>query len=534
MAEKPTPAGQNSGSRNLLYWAEIALIVAIFYLSCPASPPGVNEPHYLCRLRHAVDASYCPGDLFLESPDAHYTFVLAFAWLTKFFSFATLAWLGRVGCWIALAWAWLRLSWVVVPRPLFATLGAAIVVAGIMEGNFAGEWLVGGFEAKTVAYVFVLLGLRAWLLEKWNWTWIHLGIASAWHALVGGWSVLILLTLWVMVYRHRQSLRGMLPGLALGGFIALAGIVPALALSMKAPAEVRSEAAEIYVFERLPHHLAPLHKPASWIAERAGRHAVVATLFVVLLFARRGDLGGRWRALSETPDGRFAQYAIGAIVLAIIGGAVELALWNQPDKAAGLLRYYWFRLVDVAVPMALAMLWMSHLATLLQRQDRRAPAVLSIVLLLAGFPIGQHFSQYVRHTVADANKPRSEATDWLDVCQWVKENTPTDAMFLTQRGKASFKWYAERAEVVTYKDVPQDAEHLVEWRRRLYDVYKPNGDRSLPWISGYGELGNERVAELADEYEADYIVTRPFPPLEYPILHMNDTYVVYRIPTESP
>ncbi len=526
MADIPPPSEPRLPSRWWKALGEIALIVCVFYLSSAAPPPAVNEPHYLCRLRHAIDPGYCPGDLFLESPDAHKTFVLAFAWMTRFLPLPALAWVGRLATWIALAWAWRRLSWTVVPRPLFATLAAAIVVSAIAEGNFAGEWLVGGFEAKTIAYVFVLLGLQAWVLNKWNLTWVFFGVASAWHALVGGWSVVIVLALWVFGWRRQQPLVGMLPGLLIGGAISLVGVLPALALNAGQPAEVRREAAEIYVFERLPHHLAPLHKPAPWIAVRVGCHATVVALFVALLLARRAELPSG-RALQDDPAGRVAQYAIGAMVLAMVGMVLELMLWNQPDLAAGLLRYYWFRLTDVAVPVGVALLWIALLADLLERRSKLAPALLTVMLLLSGYPIAQSFGNFLAQPVAMADASMQDVGDWYDVCQWTRDNTPADALFLTPRGNTTFKWHAERAEVVTYKDIPQDAQSLVKWRRRLYDVFKPGGNAGLDWVGSLGELGTPRIRELAGEYGVDYVLTTHDYPLMLPVAYANETYVVY-------
>ncbi len=517
----------------LSWWlavGEISLLVCVFYLASPTPPPGVNEPHYLCRLWHASDPSYCSGDLFLDSPDAHKTFVIAFSWLTRFFSLEAVAWIGRLGTWIALAWAWRRLSWTVVPRPLYASLGGAIILSAIAEGNFAGEWLVGGFEAKTIAYVFVLLGLRAWVLNNWNWTWIHFGIAGAWHVLVGGWSVCILLGLWLLGWRREQSLTSMLPGLLIGGIVSLAGIFPALALSFGQPAEIRSEAAEIYVFDRLPHHLAPLHKPAAWIAERAGCHATVAILFVALLLARRTELAGGWCALKYDPSGRIAHYSVGAMVLAMIGLALEWGLWNHPDIAAGLLRYYWFRLTDVAVPLGIALLWLALLADLFARGSKLAPAMLLAMLLLSGFPIAQRFNDFLQAPVAAADARMRDVPAWLDACQWVRLHTASNAMILTPRGNTTFKWHAERAEVATYKDVPQDAKSLIAWRRRLYDVFKPAGNPGLSWVSSLGQLGTPRICELAGKYDIDYVLTTHDYPLLLPIVYANETYVVYEVP----
>ena len=73
------------------------------------------------------------------------------------------------------------------------------------------------------------------------------------------------------------------------------------------------------------------------------------------------------------PLNRIAQFAWGAALLAIIGFAIELALWNQPLVAASLLRYYWFRLTDFAAPMAVATLRDGVIAVGLER--KRAWAV---------------------------------------------------------------------------------------------------------------------------------------------------------------
>lgn len=529
MITSPQPTAPNARASIWLAVGEIVLTVAIFYLSTPEPPPGVNEPHYLCRLRHAVDPSFCAGDFFLETPDAHAIFVFAFAWTTRIWTLPVVAWLGRLVCWVLLAWAWRRLCWLVVPQPLFSSLAASLWVVGIAECNFAGEWVVGGFEAKCLAYVFVLLGLRAWLLNKWNWTWIHLGLASAWHALVGGWSVLILLGIWAAVGRRDQSLRGMLPGLLTGGLISLAGLAPALALNHGAADDAQRQAAEIYVFERLPHHLAPLHKPSAWIAERAGRHSLAVVLLAALLWVRRQSLGG-WSKLASDPAARLAQYAAGAMVLAMIGLVIEFALFDNAGRAAPLLRYYWFRLTDVAVPLAASALWIRLLADLLAERNRMASAMLGVMLLTAGVPLGLGLVDFVQHPTSAADARLADADDWIAVCHWVRENTPEDALCLTPRGQSSFKWHAHRGEVVTYKDVPQNATSLVEWKRRLYDVFKIDGEANGRWAGNLGELGTPRIMQLAREYEFRYVVTTRGEPLALPIAAMNDTYVVYEVP----
>src|SRR5690606_37270496 len=86
----------------------------------------------------------------------------------------------------------------------------------------------------------------------------------------------------------------------------------------------------------------------------------------------------------------------------------------------------------------------------------------------------------------------------------------------------TFKWYAQRPEVVTWKDVPQDAESVIEWSRRLTRVRR--------WEqSTTQEESNARFAELRDAYGFHYALIRwpaPFPLPSWPIVYRNSDYVI--------
>jgi hypothetical protein len=69
--------------------------------------------------------------------------------------------------------------------------------------------------------------------------------------------------------------------------------------------------------------------------------------------------------------------------------------------------------------------------------------------------------------------------NWVRVCRWIADNTPQDALFLTPRKQQTFKWYAGRAEFVNWKDAPQDAPALLQWQRRMSDVWN-SWDDSQP------------------------------------------------------
>ncbi|HEX3727930.1 MAG TPA: hypothetical protein VHV08_16880, partial [Pirellulales bacterium] len=151
----------------------------------------------MSKAEHYWDANWCARDFFCGTADAHQVFYWTFGWLSRWLPLAELAWCGRVLTWGLLAWAWQRLSWSLVPVPLLGVLTAAIWVALNDRCAMAGEWLIGGVEAKGFAYVLVLLGLESLVRGRWTAMWLLFGAASSFHVIIGGWSVVAGLVVWL-------------------------------------------------------------------------------------------------------------------------------------------------------------------------------------------------------------------------------------------------------------------------------------------------------------------------------------------------
>src|SRR5688500_17481117 len=83
-----------SASSQRFSWSEFAVVLLIFFIDGGAAAPHVNESHYLTKAKHYWDASYCPGDLFLDSADPHLAFYWSLGWLTKFLPLTAVAWIG--------------------------------------------------------------------------------------------------------------------------------------------------------------------------------------------------------------------------------------------------------------------------------------------------------------------------------------------------------------------------------------------------------------------------------------------------------
>ncbi|MGI9472904.1 MAG: DUF6798 domain-containing protein [Rubripirellula sp.] len=516
-------------------WVEVALLTLLFFAYAGDPPPMVNEAHYLVKAKHFWDPSFCQNDMFVASGKAHTTFYVLFGWPTRYFSLETTAWIGRLVGWTLLAFGLQRLCWALFANR-FASLAVAMVwMAGIEYGNLAGEWVIGGIEAKVPAYGLVLWALAELVRRRWNRVWILLGAASAFHVLSGGWAVVASLVCWGMTERGRpDGVKLFTPALFIGGGIALFGLLPAIALTIGGNPEDSRVAARIYSYYRIKHHLLPADFYPHWFL----RHSV---LIVAML--------GGWLAYRRRDGGirRLGWFAIGTLAIAAIGLLVGVLPQVAPDLAAKLLRYYWFRLSDAVVPLMFAVI-----ATKLLMDQARLRRVAGVVVLgLAIALIG--YSQYRRSRLgvppsvsndllgrdagAAPEVQRAVYGDWLAVCRWARVSTGCDEVFLTPRHQQTFKWYAERAEVVNWKDVPQDAAALREWYRRFQEIYPRR-------------LGHVRVTirySTLQEYRQAYgvrylIVDRRISGSSLPLVQVyplgdeqNDTYAVYEMPlvTES-
>jgi hypothetical protein len=314
------------------------------------------------------------------------------------------------------------------------------------------------------------------------------------------------------------------------------------------------------VFERLAHHLVYSQFPAVNIA----RFQVLVIAWAVLAWLQRG----------EATVTRLQRVVAGTVVIALLGVLIDQGFVVRANllgqsaeeyelSAAGLLRYYWYRMSDSLVPAGFAMAIVVGIRKLQATKPLLANWLLMAAVLLGVGNLADVYYQRRRQAVppaiiqpqptADSRPPtvlrsRSETSKpltaqqwfqhWRSVCDWIARETPADALFLTPREQQTFKWYAGRAEVVTRKDVPQDARGLLEWKQRLDEVYPHDQAHNAYDLAAFTD---EELVSLARKYQATYIVvdrTRSRRhinlPQIYPLLvEENPAFAVYRVPEEA-
>lgn len=549
MSSPPTPAALENTAPSVTRWTvcEWLLILLSFavFASIRSPIPGVNEPHYLTKSRHFWDSSWCSRDPFLQSANAHYVFYATIGAGTRILTFEQTAAVGRLLGWALLAAGWCALARQLLPMRWGGLWSAWIFLGFAAIGNWSGEWVVGGIEAKVLSYGCVWLSLAAALQGRVLPAAAWAGAAVSFHPVVGIWNTAALLSaallddwrIWRLCARIRWR-RWAASGL-MWLVCAAPGLVPAVVMLRGANREQSYAADYIQVFYRLAHHLDPWQFSAQGYIGYAILLALSAVFYMV------------W-ARSSASWSMAVRYVLAAVLIAAVGVAIRavpevaslVRQWNVLPAArgwldgwiaykphlAGLLKFYPFRLADVAVPWVASLL-LTLAITQCWKRWSPLPNVGTVARgrLWQSIPwlvFGSCFAAAIVLPAIDRHPSRLNAREfaaWVDACQWLERETPADALCFAGNEGWALKWYASRAEYLSRKDCPQDAPGIMAWNERFKIIAR--------WSDRYSQQGFSRAAirELRQQTGIDYVIANKFGPLEIPPVYRNGTYQIYRL-----
>ncbi len=400
------------------------------------------------------------------------------------------------------------------------------------QGFAAGEWLVGGLEAKVFAWGFVLLAFGLMLRGRDRPMALLLGLATSFHVLVGGYAFMTVLG-W-LIFRQKTRLLNFrefgfillfyLAGSALG----IMSVLEQLLVTSPTGALLPSF---IYVFLRLPHHLNPL----SW----ASNCWVNFIVYLLILASSVGVIWLNW--LNQRAEELSEQYAarMGLFQLTLISLIpFVLGLAIAPfDSQGRFLQYYPFRLGDIMLPLNACLLFACALQLSFTGKKTRWVLAVGCTLLLTWIVIPQLslFQSDFRELSLFPSVQQEGNAEWKDVCDWIRSNTPKDAVIVSPPVDFdNFTWMAERPILAKYKLMAQNKEGIIEWYNRLRDLSGEfrgvNVLRSFnkQLSDGYNRLTTEQAEALMAKYQASYLVTRIEHRLELPIAYRNPSYVLYK------
>jgi hypothetical protein len=444
--------------------------------------------------------------------------------------------------WTSLGRAWGWPGWKIL-------FGAAFFVVLTRWFHLSGEWVVGGAEAKGLAFAALFLAVACAQSGRWPAAFWAAGVAAGFHVLIGGWLVVCLgvtlVWLCATAVGQRRQVRADAPRLMValigGALCSLPGLVPAWNLTAGVAPEINRLATEIYVLHRLPHHL------ALW-AFGPQPLCGFSSLLVVWLLLIGCDRGPRTAAETRTVDRVMIGLVHAALGLSVIGMALSVAVsdWGAGGAlGVGWLRYYWFRMADVLLPLGVvfaALSWPGADSAVAQphptrtfsclRPSARRTIVIYVLVTTAivweGVICHHKFlvdgrpnaDQASLPSDTDAQRTVAIYNHWRRACDWIRQRTEPEALFLTPRGQQTFKWYAHRSEVVSWKDVPQDSPGILEWWQRVNDC-------TSYWQSDYALAIQDPVLlhDLVEKYQVDYLV---MPQYAYELQHRFGRTLPYR------
>jgi hypothetical protein len=494
-----------------------------------------NEVDVLPLAKQFADHDWIPNDWYLNLETSYRAlFQVIFGWLIVHLGFLPTSIIGRLICYTLVAWGIVLLGQKLglsLSYLLLATI--AVTYQGSLQGAIAGEWFVGGLEAKAVAYGFILLAIPLMLSRKYVLMILLLGCATSFHVLVGGWAFLTTLGWFCLRPRKRLLQLGqkgwLLPIIYL---IASAGAIPGSLQQLRtSPPLGNISPAFIYVFLRLPHHLNPFAwHPLLWL--RLIIYLAILTLCLVAL-KKKADLKG-WQAEDYA---RFELAELTSISLIPFVAGVAIAFF---DHQGTWLQYYPFRFGDMMLPLTTSLLLACNL-------EKFSPQKLKLRFWLATclscilFVQSAFFTQQAIAVPTFPSKQQDVDPQWKLMSDWIRDHTAEDAIIISHPWKlANFTWMTERATIAKLKLFPQTKEAIVEYYERLNDlsggavakIYFGNEEldqrKTVRAISaGFSNLNTAQVQELMTKYQSNYFLTDDSHHLDLPIVHTQAAYILY-------
>ena len=481
-----------------------------------------NEMDILPYARHFFDTEWLKNDWYLGT-ETSYRY--AFNWLVgplfNVFSMPAVALGGRLVICALFAWLTSRFArHLRLPATLVIPFAA---IFAIRQSLAAGEWMTTGLEAKAIAYFFAMAALYAALRRRYAVSSASLGLSLSFHVLVGANAIFCLFAaILVDAERLKRDYRRVARSawlIAPFGIFGLYAIAQFLFPGAPLDKALADKAARIYVEFRNPHHTLPshFHHAAPWIFSAALVVAVLA------------------RAIAPRRQARLmCDFAVISFIPVTIGYAIQMT------GKIELLRFYWFRFADAAVPFLSVFMVPLLILYVARRFDRRPRRVVLAAASVLSVYLGVRaalkcFSEAALRWPKPFDVTKLIDSPEKDALNWIRLNTPPDSVVFHSGRTYHCYTLAQRAQFVSFKSAPAKDSEVLEWYRRLTIC---NNDRPLKQDGfqarhelprGFREMTDARIRQVAEEYGLDYYVGRRPQIAGAPLVYDNGEFRVFAL-----
>lgn len=484
--------------------------------------PRLSEELYLPLVKRVADPAYLAGDwTFSGSFGEHWLFDHLFAPLAGAVSISEFGWIGRLVFWPVLGLLLIRIGNRLGLSPWSAAAAVSLWVVS-NQALMGGEWILGTFEAKTVAYVCFLGALLAISWKRIPLALALIGLTVSFHPAVGMWGAWGAgIALLALPETRGKTLRWCWLAIV----FAIPGVIGAIsALGSATPAIQR-----FVVLEAIPYHTDPFFGGKTLAGGQVALHIVtLAAMFAFNLWAYRQSARDLFQRF-------FVAFQIAAAVPFVLAfPARAFHFWNylrlMPLRSFPLIvpLVFFFQAVRLAVA-ALQLHGTSRRRR--RRVRRRGYLALVVIVVIAVLPTAPLLAapRFIRRNV----ESWTTVDNMAGAFAWVDKNLPdsTTCIFPLDRQDAFDR--AAVPQVANWQAIPYD--RLSEWKRRIDQLVGGASYFHGPgWRGGvediraaFNSLTLEQVDRIATRYGVTCLVTNAHYPLQ--LLHTEGRARVYGI-----
>jgi len=517
----------------------ISLVIVFAFVMIQFFVPKLiqNEAARLLPARRLVDPSFFEGSAGTDL-SILFSSLLAPLWLLLKDALAV-ALVGRVLLWILLLYSLVKFAKELEIKWYSFAIGLGIWLYGSSGQNLvAGESLFGGVQNKGLAYAFIFLSLTSLLRYQSVRAGIFCGIAISSHVLIGGWAA-IAMTGALLIGLREYGLKSLITFTLSAAVVGLPVMLIAtryviLGSSVDLPIGQGMDVNALYVLVANPFH----QDPNYFLSTGA---AIKVAVFSICTFYAVTEILPRVKA-------KLLLSFLGILLAIFVAGVVA-----RQFEILWFLKYFPFRVGDLLVPLVF---WLVVPGLLIQRVRlligerqfvSRLPAYHIFFTLLISAVVLWNFSYALPHFRDSLIKfPRP----WLlystraespfeEMAHWIRDHTKKSAIVIAHpcgpRRRSTFPITAERATVVSYKEIPANKQ-LFEWYRRMILL---NGNREFTTV-GWGlcdELNEnfptlelQQLLFIQQTTGADYyLTTGERADLKEGLIHHNKEYYFYNL-----
>ncbi|MCB8999149.1 MAG: hypothetical protein H6540_03645 [Bacteroidales bacterium] len=497
--------------------ALIVVVISLFYISFH---PYFNEEIYFGFSKAYMDPQWIPGStLFTDFAGTRLLFQVIFGWIMKFISFEQMAFFGRL------------LGYILMAFPLAAIVKELkmnnivlvfwLTIFFIPQQNFyAGEWIFGGFETKTIAYVFVLWSIFFTFRKEYLKAIIFASVSIYWHMLVGGWYTLYLFIYLLIVLKLQRKF---ILYWIVGGIIVLP-FVAYIYFGLVSGNENIIHGVNIgylYAYVRNPHHVGILRDWDYFYHYHAGKVAMAVIAYLIAIFVYRKKIPAKYKWMNTFLIIILSQNLLFLIVALFDKNGFVAKFYPWRGSTLAML---FFQLTTIIM---LRYVWLPKFISCLRGKFTSLRSAKIYIVQMAAFLLISivvlGFTVEGRIEKARINEPGWTAVDKAALA--LKEASKPGDMFMLLGEESLYNVAlsrkAERDIYYLYRCIPSQSPVIYDWYCRGQEQEKVNAD-----INYLEESGLDK--------KIDFIVSTK--DLNAPFLgkfYDSDGYRIYRVLHEN-